>query len=268
MGKVWISAGLGVGAGLLLAAVYLGAPYAGVVVTPTVVMVAAAIIAFGSTISLLTLSALSKPEKKKEKPWRRISDLGLGDYAHFPTDGARLVLRPESVIEEWDIVRNPSSYESKPVLLTIKKSPARSSVRFNPITLSTLFEKLSRFANFEHILLVNEHDEFIGYIPAAYARMYWRGPDAESKITRYVINTLNDPVQNSTSLVEIGGLGLGATIFDDTPITDALKSLSESFFRGFVVYKAKRNRKPLGVIYEADLVKVNLSALISSSAPN
>ena len=47
MNKVAISTAIGVGAGVALAGAYIGAPYAGLYLTPTSVMVFAAVVAFG-----------------------------------------------------------------------------------------------------------------------------------------------------------------------------------------------------------------------------
>ncbi|MBU6298081.1 MAG: hypothetical protein KGJ79_06465 [Alphaproteobacteria bacterium] len=251
-----IAALAGVGAGLALGGAYVAAPYAGVSLTPASVMVAAAVVVFGSSITLLTFGALGKQEKKKEIAARRISDLGRDDFAHFPTSGARIVLRPDSVIEELDVVRNPSSYTKKDVFVTIKKSSGKSV--FNPVLIKNLFGALKNFENFLHILLVNEHDEYIGYIPAAYARMRLVGPGAETLIVKYIIDVLATPREKSIDLREINGLSIDEKIFDSDTVASALKKTSEGLFRGFTVFKDKRNRKPIGVIYEGDLIKANM----------
>ncbi len=254
MKRVAISTAIGACAGLALWGAYLGAPYAGLTLTPTTLLVSAAIVAFGSSVALLSLSAFAKPEGTAPKPWRRISHLGMDDYKHFPRGGVRLTLRPDTAIGELDIVRHPKSYVSKNILLTIKKG----KTLFNPIVLSQLFKALSEFAGFEHILLVNEHDEFIGYIPAMRARLYWRGPESEAAITKYIIRVLEDPEENSGVLREIDALGVKAKVSDSILVTDALKLLSESLFRGLIVFRGERNRKPIGVIYEDELFRASI----------
>lgn len=256
MKRVAISTAIGACAGLALWGAYLGAPYAGLTLTPTTLLVAAAIVAFGSSVALLSLSAFAKPEGTAPKPWRRISHLASSEYRRFPRGGVRLRLRPDTVIDELDIVRHPDSYKSKDIFLTIKKASGKSI--FNPVVLSRLFEKLSGFAGFEHILLVNEHDEFVGYIPALYARFHWRAAESEAAITKYIIRVFDDPEENSGVLREIDGLGVNATISDRELVTDALKKLSESLFRGFVVCGGRRNRKPIGVIYEDELFRASI----------
>ena len=258
MKKIAISCAIGAGAGLALVGVYVGAPYAGVHLTPAAMMVSAAVVAFGSSIALLTLSALSKPEKKQEKSSKRLSALTLEDYAHFPTSGLHIVLRPDSAIEELDVVRHPDAYAKKDVFLTIKKSSGKTM--FNPILIKRLFEKLSRFENFVHILLVNEHDEYIGYMPAGYARWHLLGEDAESLIRKYIVDVLADP-KTSAALIEIGGLSKDETVSDSETVADTLKKASDGFFRGLVVFKDKRNRKPVGVIYTEDLVRLSIQTV-------
>ncbi len=248
-----IAALVGLGAGLVLAGAFFGAPYAGVSISPTLVMISVAIFVFASTVTLLTHTALTAPEKKGPRPWRRIGDLGLKEYLHFPKGGLRPVLRPDSIIDEWDLLRHTAHYKDDEVFLTIKK--AKGKLIFNPLVIQRLFKQIAGFPGFMHILLVNEHDEYIGYIPAPYARMKLTGSEAESLITKYIIDVLADPKQKGIDLREIGGLSIDETISDNETVSGALQKLSEGLFRGFVVFKDKRNRKPLGVIYEADLYR-------------
>jgi hypothetical protein len=258
MKKVAISCAIGVVAGLALAGAYFAAPYAGVSVAPATLMIAAAIVAFGSSVAILTLSALSKPEKKQDKkPTKRLSELADEDYAHFPTTGVRIVLRPDSSIEELDVVRHPSAYVKSNIFLTVKKSSGKSV--HNPILLKRLFLALKDFELFLHIVLMNEHDEYVGYIPAAYARAWLVGDNAESLIRKYFVDVLADPKASSGKLIEIGGLSKDETIADSERIGDALKKVSDGLLRGLVVFKDKRNRKPIGVIYSEDLVKLNMT---------
>ena len=257
MNKTAISIAIGFAAGLALAAAYIGAPYAGLAFSPAQVMVAAAAILFGSAVALLTLSAFPKPDKKKARSSKRLSDLGVDDYSHFPTSGLRIVLRPDTVIEELDVVRNPSSYTDKSIFLIIKKSSGKSV--FNPVLIQRLFEKLSGFQNFIHILLVNEHDEYIGYLPAAYARMSLIGENAESLIRKYIVNVLASPCGSDVLRQisgQIPGLPVDECISDSETVSAALKKVTEGLFRGLVVFKDTRSRKPIGVIWSEDLIKL------------
>lgn len=256
-----VSAVTGFGAGLLIAAAYVGAPYAGLHLSPTVVTLAAAVTAFAASVALLTLTALTRPDEKKPATSRKLRDLDKKAFAHFPSHGVRLELKPDSTIEEWDIVRNPSareSYADRDILLVIKKSKAKQP--FNPSVIRKLFNALKLYQGFIHITLVNEHDEFVGYMPAAYARLYLTGDGAEAQIVKYIVDVLTNP-DAGTVLRDIRGFSRHDTIFDHMTVRDAQKKVTEDHLYGLVVFKEKRNRKPLGVIYEEDLVKLTMEEI-------
>jgi hypothetical protein len=255
-----VAALIGVCAGLLLATAYLGAPYAGVHVNLETMMLAAAVSAFAASVALLSFMALPKAAPKKHAQSRRLGDLDGKTFARFPTTGVRLVLKPDSVIEEWDIVRSNSAgekYAKKEILLVVKKSNAK--VSFNPLVIKKLFNALKLYQGFLHIVLVNEHDEFVGYMPAAYARLYLCGDGAEAQITKYIVDVLGNP--DNTILRSIRGLSRHDTIFDHNTVRDAQRKVTEDHLLGLVVFRDKRIRKPLGVIYEEDLVKLTLEEI-------
>lgn len=251
---------IGLAAGLLLVTAYVGAPYAGVVVDPAMMTMAAAIAAFAASIALLSFMALNKPAEKKPAYSRKLRDLDKKAFAHFPSGGVKLELKPDSVIDEWDIVRNTArdSYAAKDILLTIKKS--KSKQPFNPSVIKKLFGALKLFQGFIHIVLVNEHDEFVGYMPAAYARLYLAGDGAEAQIVKFIIDVLSNP-DTGTVLRDIRGFSRHDVIFDHMTVRDAQKKVTEDHLYGLVVFRDKRIRKPLGVIYEEDLVKLTMEEI-------
>lgn len=256
-----VSAASGLAAGLLMIAAYFGAPYAGLHLTPATLTLAAAVAAFGASVALLTLTALHAPVDKKPAQSRKLRDLDDKAFARFPGGGVRLVLKPDSVIEEFDIVRNASAaerYAKKDIFLVIKKSNAK--MPFNPLIIKKLFHALRLFEGFVHIVLVNEHDEYVGYMPAAYARLYLAGDNAESQIVKYIVNVLANP-DSGTVLRDIRGLSKHDVIFDHNTVRDAQKKVTEDHLYGLVVFKDKRIRKPLGVIYEEDLVKLTMEEI-------
>ena len=253
MNRIAISTAIGVGGGLALAGAYFGAPYAGVHLTPTAVLVFAAAVAFGASIAVLTMTVLPKPEKKKAPSTKRLRDLGDDDFAHFPTRGLKLVVKPDSVIDEFDVVRNPSAYAKKDIVLTIKKSSGKAM--FNPILLKRLFDALKGFENFLHIILVNEHDEYVGYMPAAYARWPLLVGDTETLIVKYIIDVLTNP-HLSIVLREINGLSINDFVFGHELVSAAQRKMTDDHLRGLIVFKSERNRKPTGVLYEEDVVKL------------
>jgi hypothetical protein len=108
--------------------------------------------------------------------------------------------------------------------------------------------------------MVNEHDEFVAYMPAAFARLFLHSDGAEAQIVKYIVNVLANP-DASTILRDIRGLSKHDTIFDHNTVIEAQRKVTEDHLHGLVVFKDKRIRKPLGVIYEEDLVKLTLEEL-------
>lgn len=214
----------------------------------------AAVAAFCASISLLTLTALTKTEKKKPVPLRKLSELDDGDYPHFPKRGLRIVLKPDTVIEELDLVRRPETYREQDVMLVIKL--AKGKTEFNPVIIKRLMLLLKDFQNFLHILLIDEHDEYVGYIPAFWARQQFVGSNGETQIVKYVIDVLKQPYGPSLALREIGGLSIEDTIFDYETVTTALARVSGGF-QGLVVCH-RSLRRPVGVLYKDSLVGLTL----------
>ncbi|HEY0281882.1 MAG TPA: hypothetical protein VGC27_04580 [Rhizomicrobium sp.] len=281
MRKIAVSCAIGVGAGLALASAYLGAPYAGVYLTPAAVIVSAAVVAFGSSIALLTFAGLSKPKTEKEKSKLKFSDLGPLDYAFFPprdTDAAPII-GPDTDIHKLAIVQNPSAYADKELMLIFKKGSfskigvhpivvtekesmlgwMKSFSRkadFNPTDIRNLFMVLKDCKKLNHILLVNEHDEYIGYIPhEAVWDLTHENP--ESNIVEYIVDVLKNP-NKSGLLRALGGSSVEDYVFDTMLLSEGLEKLQERFASGLVVLKGNRNRKAIGVIYGHGLMTVML----------
>ena len=261
-----VAALIGIGAGLLLAAAYYGAPYAGFQFTPASLTLVAAVAAFCASVSLITLAALPKPKKKKVAELR-IRELANDAYERFPTDGPRPVIRPDMLAKDIAAVREAGSskYADKNIFVTIKKGKGV----FNPNVLKQIFIGLKGYENFVHILLVNEHDEYIGYLPAMYARTYMIGDTGETLIARYITDVFENP--NRGDLREINssvfdgrvwkkciGLTVRDCISEDRSVFDAMRMVTENHVRGLVVYKGDRIRKPIGVLWDEDLVRLVL----------
>ena len=262
-----VAAGVGIGAGLVLGAVYYFAPYAGFHITPASLTLAAAVAAFCASVSLVTLTALPKPKKKKIEEIR-ICDLPRDAYERFPTDGPRPVVRPDTLPKDIGAVREngSSKYTDKSVFVTVKKGKGV----FNPNVLKQIFAGLKGYPNFVHVLLVNEHDEYLGYLPAVYARSYMIGDTGETLIARYITDVLDNPAANN--LREINstwsdgvlvkkciGLTQHECISDERPVSEAIERVTKDHVRGLVVYRGNRNRKPIGVLWDEDLLRFALS---------
>jgi hypothetical protein len=255
-----VSAVAGIGAGLLMTAVYVIAPFAGIRISPAMVTMMAAVAAFAVSVALITLTALSKPDDKKAKPWMRLGDLQPGQFLAFPRSGPRIVIKPDTLLKDLDLDRNEASYQKNDVMVVIKKGTGKATT-FNPLVIGEILTKIAPLGGFNHLLLLNEHDEFVGYLPSWPVRTTILGNNAVLQITKYIINVLNDPVGKSATLREIGGMGLAEMVPDTILVTHALKTLSEGLFRGLVICKGKRNRKAYGVIYEDALVRATVSGL-------
>ena len=256
MRKIAISAIVGIAAAAIVAGAYVGARYAGLAVSPELLMGVAATLAFGASMAGFTLMAMSKPAEKK-KPTRStpLSDLPAKEFVQALAEdkAVQIVMRPDSLAETLDIVKHPASYTDRPVLVTIKKN--KDTRVFNPIVLKQLFTALKPLSGFLHILLTNEHDEFVGYIPAVRARTEFTGANAESQIRKYIVDVLAEP-SASVILREIGGLAMEDWISDDQTVADAAKRAWGGLVRGLVICKDRRKRKPYGVVFAEDLFKL------------
>jgi hypothetical protein len=263
-----VAALIGIGAGLLLAAAYFGAPYAGYHFDITMMTLAAAVTAFCASVGLLVFVALPKPKKKKIDEIR-IRDLPPDAFARFPTDGPRPVIRPDMLPKDIGVVRDSGGgkYADKNIFVTIKKGKGI----FNPNVLKQIFAGLKGYQNFIHVLLVNEHDEYVGYLPALYARSFMTGDNAETLIGRYITDVFDNP--NARTLREIDSvlrdgvllkkciaLTCDDCISADRTVTEAMEKVTADHLRGLVVYHGHRNRKAIGVIWDEDLLRLVLKS--------
>jgi hypothetical protein len=256
MNKVAISAAIGV----LVAGAALAAPYAGVHIPLATMMVAAAAISLGAASAVLTNTLLAKPPKKSGGGLmtERLASSGL--ILKFPkvSESLALSIRPETRPEFLDVVKNPAKYANKDIVVWLRGS---GEEKFNPVLLKQIFTALSREGNFIHVILTARNEEFVGYIPASYARMRFTGPDAEVQIARYIVDVFADHA-NSVYLREIGGAGKIDVISDTAEVAEAMKRMAGGFKR-LVVLHDGYHRKPIGILDFSDL----MSGSLTGSAP-
>ncbi len=256
MNKVAISAAIGV----VVAGAALASPYFGVHVPLATMMLAAAAISMGAASAVLTNALLTKPPKKSGSGFmsERLASSGL--ILKFPkvSDSLALSIRPETLPEHLDVVRNPSKYASKDIVVWLRGA---GDAKFNPVLLKQLFTALSREGNFIHVILTAKNDEFVGYIPASYARVRFTGADAEVQIARYIVDVFADHA-NSVYLREIGGAGKIDVISDTAEVAEAMKRMAGGFKR-LVVLHDGYHRKPVGILDFSDL----MSSTLTGSAP-
>ena len=256
MNKVAVSAAVGVG----VAGAAFAAPYAGVQIPLTTMIFAGAALSMGAASAILTNALLAKPPKKARNDLmsERLSTSGLILNFPKPSESLALSVRPETRPELLDAVKNPGRY-SKDIVVWLRGT---KEAKFNPVVLKQLFTALSREGNFLHVILTAKNDEFIGYIPAAYARTSFCGPDAEVQIAKYIVNVFADDA-NSVNLREImGGAGKSDVISDSAEVADAIKRMAGGFKRLVVLHNGY-HRKPVGLLDFNEL----MSGALTGTAP-
>jgi hypothetical protein len=255
MNKVVIAAIVGAAACLAVAAVYFGAPYAGVRLSPAGVVAVAAVLAFGVSVAAFTLLALNRTPAGRAYASTKLNEDPVQRFvALFKEPGTIRIVAVPGIPADIMLMRygrvfeHPDQYTDKKVFLTIKK--AKREV-FNPVVLRALFEKLKPFVKSEHVLLVNEYGEYIGAIPFARAVKEFTGENAETKISKSIVSVLANPESKDSiaALRALNGMGVNDFISDHADIHEAAKmTWDDQPLHGLVVYSGKRNRKPIGVI--------------------
>jgi hypothetical protein len=257
MNRIAVASGLA--AALVLAAVYFGAPYAGLHLQAPLVAIAACIAAGYAVAGLIHLG-FNKPPLGRAYSSSRLNEDPVAHFIlPFKEPGTVAVLAQPNVTLDVMLLRNgsmfrePEKHADKKVFLTIKKSKKEV---FNPVVLRSLFEAIKPFGKSEHVLLVNEHDEVVGYIPWARASKELVGENAETKIRKYILDMLDDPAK-SAELRKLDGMGAEDIISDTATIHEAAQmTWFHDPLHGLVVYSGKRNRKPIGVINKNALLQL------------
>jgi hypothetical protein len=256
MGKVAIAAAAGiVVAGILLATMYLG-----VRLPPALLMNIAAALSVGAATAVLTRYAMDRPKEKprgNELLVKRLRDV-KEVLAPFPKgNGAlQLSIKADTIVEELEVVKNPSNYASKEIIVTLKDSGKGNgpAAVFNPVTLKRLFVALKGQANFLHVVLVDRHDEFVGYIPSFRAKTEFTGGNAEGQIVKYIIDIFSDH-SKSVNLRQIDGLSNTDIISDEARLSEARLRM-EGGFHHLVILHGGRHRKPIGLLHSEQLLAV------------
>lgn len=259
MNKAAISAliGMAVAGGAMAAAYYPPAH-----ISLPMMMAAAAALTTGAAAAVITRAALDKPADHA-----RQGDLGnkrlksvTGLIDKFPTAGGALQLsiRPDTRIDSLDVVKHPAQYAGKDIVVSLRAS---SSSTFNPVELKKLFIALRDQLGFVHLLLLDKHDEFVGYIPGFYAKREFTGPGAEAQIAKYVVDVFADSA-NSANLRLIDGASRVDTISDNDKVSDAVERVTGGF-RTLVVLHDGLHRKPIGLVSFNGLMGHTLGAQLS-----
>jgi hypothetical protein len=257
MNRIAVASGLA--AALVLTAVYFIAPLAGMNLQAQLVAVAACLAAGYAVAGLIHLG-FNKPGLGRAYASSRLNEEPVVHFiVPFREPGTvPLVALPNvtldiMLVRHGSMFKEPEKHQDKKVFLTIKKSKKEV---FNPVVLRSLFEAIKPFDKSEHVLLVNEHDEVVGYIPWARASKEFVGDSAETKIRKYILDVLDDPGK-SVELRKLDGMGAEDIISDTATIHEAARmTWFHDPLHGLVVYSGKRNRKPIGIINKNALLQL------------
>lgn len=248
MNRVAISAAIGV----IVGAGAMAAPYFGVVIPQPLMMGATLALMLGAAAAVLARTTLDAAASKSGKEILGNTQLkkAANIISKFP-DGKgylSLSIRPDTKVDELEVVKHPQNYTAKDILVSLKAA----SERFNPVELKRLFVALRDQPGFVHLLLLDKHDEYIGYIPGFYAKREFTGAQAEVLLAKYVTDVIGEP-DKSVYLRDIEGAANVDVISDEAKIADAFEKMAGSF-RRLVVLDGGKHRKPLGLVNFGDLI--------------
>jgi hypothetical protein len=262
MKQLAISLCVGFCAALAVAAALAAVVYLRLPVTQTELAGVAALFAFAGTVSMLSYAHMGRP-KPKQKPNQilamAISELEKPEFEYltrFPPrkksdDTASFIIDHQTDVE---VLKYQKNLEAVPnIMLTFRKGTDKSM--FNPLKVNAIFAALKGMPGFQHVLLADERDEYIGYIPGYWARTNLGGKGDEAKIVKYILDVLANPETN-VILRDIHGLATTDQIGDGETVGTALNRLGGGIVRGLVVMHGLRHKKPVGILYWNDLYKI------------
>jgi hypothetical protein len=251
MNRVAVSALIGV----VVAGGAMALPYFGIHIPQPILMAAPTALMMGAAAAVLARKTgkgiLGSTQLKKT----------ANVISKFPDSKGYLSLsiRPETKADSLEVVKNPANYISKDIIVSLKAS----SDRFNPVELKRLFAALRDQPGFVHLLLLDKHEEFVGYIPGFYAKREFSGAQAETLMAKYVIDIIAEP-DKSVYLRDIEGAANVDVISDEAKISDAIEKMAGSF-RRLVVLRAGKHRKPVGLVNFGDLMGQTLGGAFKTT---
>lgn len=253
--RLW-AALIGIGAGAVLLGAYLAFQSFGGHIAPDLTIVGAAAVVLASAVAVFALTIMERPGYRGARPPLKLNEEPATEYI-FPFRGdnvAQIVARPEMPLS-MVLARFGNTFQRQPSEMTKDIAVTlRASKRtpFPTITLQQLFLTLKPF-RLEHVLLLSDKDQFIGYIPGKRALKEFTADNAAEKITKYVVNVLEKP-EGSAVIREIGGAPEADTVkeSDDSFYAERLLWANESV-NGLVVMRRSR---PVGYISKVDVLRL------------
>ncbi len=235
-------------------AVYFAAPRLGGHVDSNLVVLLAGALAFGASTAALLVVALNRPATARPYQRTKLNEMPVTQKISLFADADKISItaRPEQSVGEilvryGDTFKTPPDKIEKKIVLTLKGS---KKAEFNPVVLRQLFATLAPF-KLEHVVLMQDGETFVGYIPGKRAAADFSGANAETKIADSVIKVLANPAETK-ALKAMTGATMDDVVADTDNIRQAvIKFNADETVQELIVHK---HLKPVGVITKSDLL--------------
>jgi hypothetical protein len=257
MRKRLIAALIGVGAGALVLGAYFALLHAGIQIRPELLIGGAAALVFAGAVAVFSLVAMDRPAFRSNVTPLLLSEDPATQYVFFfkRPDAIQITAKADASVGEM-LVRFGDAFKAAPeamkksVVLTIKGGPKKP---FATITLQQLFGTLKPFS-LDHVILTNDKDELIGYIPGKRAAAEFTSDKAVANIDKYIVQVLTDP-EKCAVLRELGGVTRDDTIgADEDSLHAQAKIWANEKANGLILH---RHLKPVGFISKMDVLRLN-----------
>jgi hypothetical protein len=279
----WLAALIGVVAGAVAFGGYVGATYAGIHISPEIIEMAGAALAFAAAVAVFSLLVMDKPVVggAKSPIWLNEQPATREIFFFKGEESTAMDITPEMSLAQimaryQDVLSPLEGKPKKAITLTLKASAKDRG--FSTVTLQQLFQLLKPLT-LTHVLLVSRKGNFVGYIPGKRAITEFASDKSDEKIGKYIVKLLEasdadsarrsdirqNPDGSATEkeipdrtliLREIGGsAGLDTLAETDDSRHGEAKIWKDESVHGFVIHS---HLKPIGYISKADLIKLNV----------
>jgi len=256
MNRIAIAA-IGILAVLAPLALYFAVPRMGVHLDTNFIVLLAGALAFGASTAALLTGVAGRQGASRPYQRSRLNEMPTTQKISLFRDAEKLEItaRPEQTVGEilvrfGDTFKNLPEHMDKKIVLTLKGSKKKD---FNPVVLRQLFATLTPF-KLEHVLLMQEGETYVGYIPGKRAAADFAGANAETKIADCIVKVLAKP-DDDKSLKALRGMS-GATLNDTVDEADNIRQAVIKFNAddGVQELVVHRHLKPIGILTRSDLL--------------